>query len=304
MDRKLKAHFALSTVALIYGANYVIAKSVMPDPVEPNAFIAMRVLGAVLLFWLFSYRHVSIPDKKDWGTFLFCGLTGVVINQLLFFNGLALTSPINGSIIMTSNPILVMLLAAILMKQPISARSGTGVTLGATGAITLIISSNQSEHATGNITGDIFILVNSLSYALYIIKAKSLMAKYHPLNVVTWVFTIGLVFVLPFGGLGLTAVPWSELTSWQWFAVFFVIFCVTYLTYLLNTLALSVVSSATTSAYIYFQPLLAAIFSFLFSLWTGTDFSGEITLGKVCCTLLIFAGVYLVSSGERSKRNV
>lgn len=304
MSPNLRAHLALSAVALIYGANYVIAKTVMPHPIDPNAFIVLRVLGAVTLFWLISYRHISIPERADWLRIILCGMTGVAINQLFFFNGLSLTSPLNSAIIMTSNPIMVMLIAAWILQSPLSAIKITGVLLGTAGAVSILLMSSMDKSAHSNALGDAFILINSLSYAFYLVLVKPLMKKYHPLNVITWVFTAGLIMVLPFGGTGLYAVDWSLLNTWQWFAVGYVIVFVTFMTYLLNILALSIVSSTIASAYIYFQPLLAGVFSWIFSMTLDSPVHNDFTLLKGFFTLMIFVGVYLVSISDISKAKV
>jgi drug/metabolite transporter (DMT)-like permease len=304
MSKELRAHFALAAVAVIYGANYVIAKSVMPEPIAPNAFIALRVLGAVVLFWVVSHRYITVPERSDWTRIILCALTGVATNQLLFFNGLSLTSPLNSAIIMTSNPILVMLIAAWILRSGLTLRKTTGVLLGTGGAVAVLLLSSFDPSRGSSTLGDTLILVNSISYAFYLVLVKPLMKKYHPLNLITWVFTAGLIMVLPFGGLGLYAVPWASLDTWQWFSVAYVIVFVTFLTYLLNILALSVVSPSVASAYIYFQPILAGIFSAVFSLLLDQHIPTEISILKVIFTLLIFTGVYLVSSGESSKQEV
>lgn len=298
MSSEFKGHLALASVALIYGANYVIAKTVMPDPIGPNSFITLRVLGATILFWLISFRYFTIPDKKDWPRFIACGLTGVAVNQLCFFNGLSLTSPINSSIIMTSNPIMVMVISAFLLSTKINFVKIIGIVFGALGAMLLLFMSNQHDTSGLHLQGDLFILVNSLSYAFYLVLVKPLMTKYKPMFVISWVFTVGLIAVLPFGGIGASEIDWSVLNSWQWFAVAYVIIATTFLAYLLNIYAIHILSPTIASAYVYFQPVLAGVFSFLFSIWLDQNYTGDITLGKVACTLLIFLGIYLVSKSE------
>lgn len=304
MNSILRAHLALASVALIYGANYVIAKSVMPDPVAPNAFIALRVGGAAILFWIAGFGKIFVPDRSDWWRFILCALTGVAVNQLLFFNGLSLTSPLNGAIIMTSNPIMVMLIAAWLLRSPLSGRKTAGVLMGAAGAISILLLSSYEKSRGNSALGDAFILVNSMSYAFYLVLVKPLMIKYHPLNVITWIFTIGVVLVLPFGGTGVYAVEWSVLTNWQWFAIFFVVVFVTFLTYLFNIIALAVVTPTTASAYIYFQPVLAGVFTVIIGAFLEREIPHGFSPVKILLTLLIFAGIYLVSSSDRSKAEV
>lgn len=293
------AHFALAGAAVIYGANYIIAKSVMPDPIGPNSFIALRVIGAALLFLVLSARKIRLPEKSDLWRFVLCALCGVATNQLLFFNGLALTSPINASIIMTSNPIVVMLISALLIRQRPSPVRILGIAVGAAGAIALLRLSASDISSRSSLTGDFFILINSISWAFYLVLVKPLMKKYHPYVVVTWVFLIGILLVLPFGGTGLYSVPWSTLSSWQWFSVGFVIVCTTFLTYLFNMIGVHYLSPAIASSYIYFQPLLAGVFAFFLASASGKDFTGDITWAKILCAVAVFAGVYLVSSSEK-----
>lgn len=294
MKKATRAHVALSAVALIYGANYIIAKSVMPDPIGPNSFIVLRVFGAALLFWIITNRRMEWPDRRDWPRFIACALTGVVINQLMFFNGLSLTSPINSSIIMTSNPIMVMLIYALWNRTRIPWVRALGVAFGAVGAVSLLLLSASDTSHMSNPLGDAFILINSISYAFYLVMVKPLMEKYHPLAIVTWVFTIGFFCVLPFGGWGLSEVQWQVLNAWQWASVAYVIVCVTFLTYLLNIVAIRDSSPTLASVYIYFQPMLAAIFSWLFAMIQQVDYTGDITWTKAGCAALIFLGVYLV----------
>lgn len=292
----LKAHLALLTVNLIYGANYVIAKKIMPDYVEANAMIFLRVFGATILFWIiYSFQYQKVA-KKDLLLLATCGLFGVAVNQLFFFNGLQNTSSINSAIIMSTNPIITVVLALLILKEKITWNRALGIAVGGTGAI-LFIMNNSSEGIRGDsVQGDLFIFINAASYALYLVLAKPLMKKYKPITVITWVFTFGLIYVsvFPLTFQELSYVKWDFPTE-IWVRIIFVIIAVTFLAYLLNIYALKRVSPAVSSSYIYLQPVLATAFLFLFS-WLGMeDYTNSITFIKVLCTLAIFAGVFLIS---------
>ena len=295
MPKNFWAHMALLAVALIYGANFIIAKSVMPDPIEPTSFIALRVMGAAVLFWIISFRKIVLPRREDWWRFIACAIAGVATNQLLFFNGLALTSPVNASIIMTSNPIIVMVLSAIFLKQAITKMKVAGVALGAVGASMLLWSSNGDAGGHSSLLGDVFILLNSISYAIYLVMVKPLIQKYHPLDIVAWTFLIAIVLVFPFGGMGLKTVSWSALDSWQWFCVAFVIVCTTFLTYLFNILAIHRLSPTIASSYIYLQPVFAGLFALLLASVVERDYTRDISWFKIGCAVMIVVGVWLVS---------
>lgn len=292
------AHLALLAVALIYGANYLIAKWVMPNPIGPNAFIVLRVSGALALFFIVSFKILELPKLRDLPVFLFCGLTGVATNQLFFFNGLALTTPVNASIIMCTNPILVALIYFVGKKTWPSFMTSAGILLGCIGALGIILLRAPFEASADYLRGDLYILINSLSYGLYLTTAPRLMKKYKPITVVTWVFACGLLFILPIGYSDASAIQWRELTALHWLSLTFIVVAVTFLAYLLNIYALSKVSPTVTSAYIYLQPLLVGVFAFLFAGIGNQDHTGSITLEKILFALLIFAGVYLV--GKRN----
>lgn len=307
MSELLRAHLALLLVNLIYGANYLIAKGLMPDLIEPSGFILLRVLGATVLFWIarMVYKRQRIA-REDIGRFALCGLFGVAANQLFFFNGLNLTSPINASIIMTANPILVLIMAGILIGERISLVRVAGIALGAIGAVWLIYSSVDGSAISGHWKGDVMILINAFSYALYLVMVKPLMKKYSPITVISWVFLIGSVFVLPFGWSQFQAVEWTNFTVADVLAAGFVVLATTFLAYLFNVFAIRIVSPSVVSSYIYLQPITAIIFASLFAWWgwTAVDYTGGISVQKILSALMIFAGVYLVSKPGIDKARI
>ena len=189
MSSLLRAHLALLIVNLIYGANYLIAKGLMPELIEPSGFILLRVLGATTLFWILRlFVKLQPIESEDYPRLILCGLFGVAGNQLFFFNGLNLTSPINASIIMTANPILVLLMASVLIGERISRVRVLGIAFGAAGAIWLILTSADGSRLSGNWLGDLMILINAASYAVYLVLVKPLMQKYSPATVISWCF--------------------------------------------------------------------------------------------------------------------
>lgn len=287
-----KVHAALLTVGLIYGANYSIAKSLMPDFIGPNGFILLRIGGAFIFFFLAQKFWIkeTIKDRKDYLRLGVCALFGVAANMLCFFNGLALTSPINASVIMTINPVLVLLFSIIIAKETVGIYRVLGIALGMTGAILQILDpfGLSKEMAGVNWRGDLFILFNAASYAIYLVLVKPLMAKYHPLTVVKWTFIFGLVMVLPFGFTELVEAPWQSITPSIALKLGFVVIATTFIAYLLNAWTLRYVSSSVVGSYIYLQPVLAAFIAVFIS---GYQFH----LSMLVYAGMIFGGVYLVS---------
>ncbi|MEY3084523.1 MAG: hypothetical protein RL037_703 [Bacteroidota bacterium] len=291
-----KAHLSLLFVNILYGASHVLAKGVMPNYLSPNVFILMRVLGATLLFWLLMLinRREKI-QAKDFGRLILCGLFGVAINQLCFFHGLNLSSSINSGIIMAVNPIMVLLLSFLLLKDKPSLLNSVGILLGAVGAI--LLTWRGSSGSTDSWIGDIFLFINAMSYAIYLVIAKPLMQRYNPLTVITWVFSFGLLFVLAFPPTIQDLLQTNlEIPTVIWLKIAYVVVGVTFLTYLLTMYGLKYLSPSVSSAYIYTQPILVMAFTFLFAaLEWSDDYRDSITIEKVGYMLIIFVGVYLSS---------
>ncbi|MDA0303734.1 MAG: DMT family transporter [Bacteroidetes bacterium] len=299
MNRVL-AHLALLIVAITYGGNYLVAKGLMPDLIGPSGFIVLRVVGGGAMFWVvralmrLKGDWESI-DRSDWGRLFLCGTTGVAVNQLLFFNGLSATSPVNASIIMTINPILVLGISAVLLRTAITARKLTGIAIGGVGAVVLLVfSANQpSLHASWQ--GDLMILINATSYGFYLVLVKPIMSKYKPLTVISWVFLFGSLWVIPIGWEQALAIDWSAFETVHWQGLAYVILATTFMVYLLNIYALGHVQPTVVSIYIYLQPLLATGFSWWLASSGGTDYTADLTWVTGVCALAIFAGVALVS---------
>lgn len=291
-----KAHLSLLFVNILYGASHVLAKGVMPNYLSPNVFILMRVLGAALLFWLLMLinRREKI-QVKDFGRLILCGLFGVAINQLCFFHGLNLSSSINSGIIMAVNPIMVLLLSFLLLKDKPSLLNSVGILLGAVGAI--LLTWRGSSGSTDSWIGDILLFINAMSYAIYLVIAKPLMQRYNPLTVITWVFSFGLLFVLVFPPTIQDLLQTNlEIPAVIWLKIAYVVVGVTFLTYLLTMYGLKYLSPSVSSAYIYTQPILVMAFTFLFAaLEWSDDYRDSITIEKVGYMLIIFVGVYLSS---------
>src|SRR5690606_25503827 len=146
-------------VSIIYGLNFIIAKEVMPEYIQPFGFILLRVVTASVFFFVFAAFVVQEKiQKEDWFRLFLCGLTGVALNQLFFFKGLNLTTPINASLIMITTPISVLLLAYFIIREKITWQKSIGVLLGASGALLIIFGKKDFQVQMDNLWGDLFVL--------------------------------------------------------------------------------------------------------------------------------------------------
>ena len=289
LSKNKLAHISLFLANLIYAINYTFAKDVMPNFIQPSGFILLRVLAAVILFSIMYFLFVKERvDMKDIIHLSICGVFGVAINQLLFFNGLNITTPINAAIIMTINPVLVIIMSAIILSEKINIRKGIGIALGLAGASSLILNAGSLNGSADFMLGNTFVFINAASYGLYLVLVKPLMQKYHPITVMFYVFGFGFLYVLPFGYNELLAVEWTSFPTKIIWKVCFVVVFTTVIAYLLNSSALKKLNPSTVSIYIYTQPVLAT----LFAIFSNSDTLDEL---KIISASVIFLGVYLVS---------
>ena len=292
-------------VNALYGASHVIAKGVMPDFLSPTVFIFFRVLGAVALFWLVKLFLVKEKiAKKDFLLIGACGVFGVAVNQMCFFHGLSLSSSINAGIIMTVNPVLVVILSFFVLKEKISINKSIGIFIAAVGAILLTLTAGTG---TGDsVLGDFLLFINATSYALYLVLVKPLMQRYSPITVITWVFSFGLIYILlyPPTITEFLATDFSVFTAEIIWKIIYIVVGVTFLTYLLTVYALQFLTPSVSSAYIYLQPVLVVFFAFsLAALGLADDYTETITWEKVTYMLLIFMGVYITTRSKKKGLN-
>jgi drug/metabolite transporter (DMT)-like permease len=245
MKSSLKVHLALFTVSLLYGATFTIAKQVMPEYVKPFAFILMRVSVAAVCIFIFHSIFVKkrITDKKDFLQLGISALFGVPFNMLIFFKGLSITTPINGAVLMLNTPIFVVIFAAIYLKEKITLQKIIGILIAAFGAL-LLMGGSRFNFGGATLWGDLMVSANAIIYAFYLVYAKSLMQKYHPLTVTMWSFLFGFIVVLPFGASEFAQISFSSFTPQIWLSVAFVTIGSTFLTYVLNAYALQKASPA------------------------------------------------------------
>lgn len=295
MDKRTAALLAAFGASLIYAINHTIAKGVMPVYIKPFGFIFLRVIGAAALFLIASFWAPKQKiDRTDWPRILACAIFGMVINMLMFFKGLQLSTPINSSVMITISPILVFILSAIFLKEKITLIRTFGILLGFSGALGLILFGAEIRQDAPNIPlGNILFVVNSACYAIYLILVKPLTAKYHPFTLMKWFFLLAVLINFPITISEFTEVQWTTLPYDVIWKMIFVVVGTTFFTYLLNVFALKTLKASTIGAFIYLQPLLAISFAMIM----GAD---SLNIIKIMAAILVFIGVYLVTKKPKN----
>lgn len=292
---KLKGHILILLANILFGINMPISKYLLPDLVQPEALTIMRMLFACAMFWLTSLfmKKEKVP-LKDIGLLFICGMCGIAFNQSLFLWGLSQTSPVDASIIATSGPIFVMLLAALILKEPITKLKAFGVLVGATGGILLILSSTQVSNQASSLAGDLKIVSSGFIYSIYVVISKPLSQRYSSVTIMKWMFLFSTLVLSPFMFQSMLdtavfhrpAIDWKEVS-----AIMYVLVGATFIPYLLIPMALKRIRPTTLSMYNYAQPIVAS----LIAVMVGQD---TFSITKIISSILVFVGVYMVTQSK------
>jgi len=291
MSRSYKAFGAALGANLIFGSSYTAVKYITPQYIHPFALNFVRVAVTLTLFWiLFILKPGKVKlERKDLPRFALCALTGIVINQLFFIKGVSLTTVIHSSLLSLGSPIFITIIAAFLLKEKFTLLKGLGLACGIGGATVLVLMKDSSGVVASNmVLGDILVLINAISYAFYLVLVRPLMAKYSGIQVLRWIFTIGAFGILPIGFPYMLEASWSSFELSHWLVLAYVAVFATFVAYLLTVKSIALIGSSATGAFIYTQPVFAAVFAMIFA---GEYF----TIYKLVAAVLIFTGVYLVN---------
>ena len=293
----LQAHLSMFCACAIWGLMAPLGKDAMTHGLDGPSMVMLRVTGGALLFWIASLfvKREHVPLKH---VFVFAGAAvfGIVCNQCGFTIGLSFTSPINASIVTTSMPIFAMLLAALILKEPITSKKVLGVMLGCSGALMLIITS--VSHATdkvGDIRGDLFCLGAQFSYALYLSLFNRFIKQYSIFTVNKWMFLWATIILFPLAGPHTLSTLHSPLSTKTLLETAYVIFFGTFIGYILIINAQKVLRPTVVASYNYVQPVVAVAVSVM----TGL---GVLKWTHALAVVLVFSGVSLVTK-SRSRRD-
>ena len=297
MQKKILPLLAATVATTIYGLNHTIAKMVMPIYIGSLGLVLLRVLGATIIFWTIGLFFKSKPiEKKDRFTIIKCGLFGMSINIAAFIAGLDYSTPVNSSILIIISPIFVVILSFFIFRNKINLLKILGIIMGFIGALILILNADSNSSVGRNIPlGNFLFIVNSISYAYYLIIVKPMAQKYDLITLFKWLFLIGLIFNFPLGINQFTDVNWSSLPIKEAILpMTFVVICTTVMTYFLNGYALSKITSTEVAVFMYLQPIIGIVFA----IFTKSD---TISLTIIIASILIFIGVYLTSVMKQKK---
>lgn len=299
--QKLQGHVALLFANMFWGMMSPVTKSVLlGGDISPLALSALRIGGGALLFALCSLiLPASVAPRErihrsDYLKLLCASLLMISANQGLFILGIGYTNPIDSSVMSSLTPMITMLLAAWILHFPITRLKFLGVAIGLAGVIILVTNNSGNANATNPLIGDLLCFGAQICAALYYVLFGGLIKRYAPFTLMKWMFLIAAFTYVPCCGCALADIPYARVPAVIWMELGYIVVFATCLAYLTLPFAQKRLKPTVVSTYSYFQPVFAAIVA----VWLGVGDFGAV---KMAATLLIFAGVYFVSTNSISR---
>ena len=290
LNEKLAGHLAIAGTYTIFGLNLVFCKDIAnAEMVQPIVLFTLRATGASILFWLLS---AFLPKEKvareDFPMILLASLAGLFVPQLTFLSAITMATPLDTGILGTLGPIFTMFFAFIFLKEPITLMKAGGVALSFAGVIFLVLNSVHAGGAASTTPmGVALLLVNGISFSLYLGAFRPLISRYGVVTFMKWMFLFSLIVSLPFSVNGLLHTDFAAIPAGVRWEIGYLVFFATFVAYFLIPYGQKRIRPTLVSMYTYLQPVIAAVIS----IWAGMD---VITWRKVLAALLIVGGVILV----------
>lgn len=294
-ESSLAPHIALFFVQFMFGSAPILGKFAL-EAFPSFAIVGFRVTGGALAFFILQRisGSLALNKKIHYLYFALFSIFGIILNQLFFIHGLSLTTATNTSLLAVLIPVFAIVVSAFVGNDTLTRRKILGIIIAGCGVIYLI-DPTKASFSSATTQGDILVLLNSLSYAVYLAISKKLVTQYGSLKSIAWLFIFGSIFCVPFGFTYLQTVELAEVSTKAWIALASVVLIPTILAYYWNTWALARVEPSVVAIYVYLQPLIG---TFLAITILGEAWNPRLIVAMA----LIFAGVFLVTKKRKEKK--
>ena len=290
-------HLSVAAAYVIFGLNVVVCKDIAnAEAVTPDVLFSLRAIGASALFWLLSlFLPKEKVEKGDLWRIALASFLGLFLTQMTFLVGITMATPIDSAILGTLGPVFTMFFAYFFVREPITGKKAGGVAVALAGVIFLILNTVHAGGASATTPlGFILLLLNSLTFSMYLGIFRPLISKYSVVSFMKWAFLFALLMSLPFSAKGLLTMDYAAIPVAVRWEIAFLIFFATFIAYSLIPYGQKRIRPTLVSMYNYLSPIIATIVS----IWTGMD---QLTWQKVIAAAAIVGGVILVSKSRAAK---
>lgn len=278
---------------VLFATGYIAAKFLLQN-LSVIIMLALRIgiAAMILLPLLIAKRHSLHLTRRDLPQLALLVLAGFVVNNLLEYGGLALTTAADVSLLITSESIFTALLACWLLREKFKRTTGVALVIGSLGMYLIIEQSLFPNLPSGGgalrILGDLLVMVGLISESFYTVRGKVLLAK-HPAFLITAASLVGsLVFWIPLASWAVLASGWHPLNLASWLALGWLAVMSTVLAYLAWFQGLAKIEGSKAASVLFLQPLVGTFLAVVL-------LHEQLTIWTIVGGILILVSVYLIS---------
>ncbi len=291
---------ALLTVQLLFGFHYLAAKLVLAE-MSPAGWVCVRVWASFVVLVLIGVAWSAfgaggrsrLPPRGDIIKLAWLSLFGITINQTLFLEGLARTTPAHASLICTQIPLFATLTAMFMGQERLSVSKGLALFAGMAGVL-ILLRVDQFRLDNEYLVGDLLNVGNAISYGVFIPLSRKVMQRNDPLAATTVLFFFGAIGVSLYGIREMLQVDFGALSPVALSGALYTILGATVATYFLNLWALKRTGASRVALYIFLQPVIAVL--------AGVIVLGDaITVRFLVALVLVFVALVLREWGGDGK---
>ncbi|MEO2222695.1 DMT family transporter [Priestia megaterium] len=294
---KSRIYLMLIGFAIFTGATFNLAKYAV-HYFSPASAAAWRFGIAALVMVLILGFQKQIKSKTimtHWKMYILLGIIGIFGFNAFFFLGMQYTSPLNGALIMGTNPLVTALFAYFILKNPITKQQMLGISFALLGVILVLTQGSLEIIQTLSISkGDLLILAGNLCWALYGVLGRKYLNGSSSMETTTYTMIVGSLCLVILTVFSPSPQPLSHVTWSAWGAILFMALFTSVLGYLWWNKGMATIGASNTSLFFNLVPVVTMILSIL----TGA----LITLPQVIGTCLVILGVLTASGFLRMRK--
>lgn len=296
VSKSMNAHIALIFCNIIWACDYPFYSLVLGKYISPLAMVSASLIVAALFSLVpLLWERREVVEAKDRMMILGMALLMGVGRKLCMMFGLADTSAIDGSIISTTTPLLVLIFSIVAGVERFTTARTLGLLLGMAGTVAIILVSNNHIHEQSSIGGNILIITSSCISAAYMVWFRRLVSKYRITTLLRWIYCSSAIVMMPIGLDSMLTTEFSTMSTKILLATLFVLIVPTYLPNLLLNYSLKVIAPTMSSIYSYIQPVVAIALAVAM----GLD---RLHADTILFALIIFAGVGMVIGSYKREK--
>lgn len=284
---------SLFAVTIAWGGAFVGIKVLVEDLGYIDLTIARFVFTSILLAGVFPFFKPEAPiQRRDWPVLAILGALGVGGYHLSINYGELTVSAGVASLIVSSVPVMVALLAPVFIGERLTRRRGLGVTVALGGVVLLtLLGTPGAQLEVGSVLGAAVTTLAPLAWAFNTVLSKPLAGRIGATPLTIIMVLLGTAMLLPLGGPRTIArLGALDVAGWLWLA-YLVIPC-TVGGYLAWFWALRQLDATRTAAFVYLVPLWALI-------WAWAVLGERLTVWTALGGALVLGGVYLVEGRRK-----